>query len=172
MQETWVWSLGREDTAGEGIGYPLQYSWVSTVALLIKNLPAMWETWVQSLGLEDHFAKKGPHSQSYGFASHHVWMCELDHKEGWMLKNWCFWTVVLEKTLVWASSRRWWRTEKPDVLQSMEFLRARHHWVTKQQQQIHSVSFPGFIFIFISVFFSSGHHIIYLLVLFLWVTKI
>ena len=38
-------------------------------------------------------------SQSYGFSSSHVWMWELDHKEGWALKNWCFWTVVLEKTL-------------------------------------------------------------------------
>ena len=38
-------------------------------------------------------------SQSYGFSSSHVWMWELDHKEGWVLKNWCFWTVVLEKTL-------------------------------------------------------------------------
>ena len=39
------------------------------------------------------------HSQSYGFSSGHVWMWELDHKESWVLKNWCFWTVVLEKTL-------------------------------------------------------------------------
>ena len=38
-------------------------------------------------------------SQSYGFSSNHVWMWELDHREGWALKNWCFWTVVLEKTL-------------------------------------------------------------------------
>ena len=42
---------------------------------------------------------KGPYSQSYGFSSSHVWMWELDHKEGWALKNWCFWTVVLKKTL-------------------------------------------------------------------------
>ena len=46
-----------------------------------------------------HFADKGLYSQSYGFSSSHVWMWELDHKESWMLKNWCFWTVVLEKTL-------------------------------------------------------------------------
>ena len=46
-----------------------------------------------------YFANKGPYSQSYGFFSSHVWMWELDHKEGWTLKNWCFWTVVLEKTL-------------------------------------------------------------------------
>ena len=43
--------------------------------------------------------KKGPSSQSYGFSSSHVWMWQLNHKEGWMLKNWCFWSVVLEKTL-------------------------------------------------------------------------
>ena len=41
----------------------------------------------------------GPSSQSYGFSSSHVWMWELDHKENWALKNWWFWTVVLEKTL-------------------------------------------------------------------------
>ena len=46
-----------------------------------------------------HSVDKGPSSQSYGFSSSHVWMWELDHEEGWALKNWCFWTVVLEKTL-------------------------------------------------------------------------
>ena len=42
---------------------------------------------------------KGPSSQGCGFSSGHVWMWELDYKESWMLKIWCFWTVVLEKTL-------------------------------------------------------------------------
>ena len=46
-----------------------------------------------------HFANKGPSSQSYGFSSSHVWLRELNHKEGWVPKNWCFWIVVLEKTL-------------------------------------------------------------------------
>ena len=46
-----------------------------------------------------YLAYKGLPSQSYGFSSSHVWMWELDHKESWALKNWCFWTVVLEKTL-------------------------------------------------------------------------
>ena len=46
-----------------------------------------------------YFVDKGPSSQSYGFSSSHFWMWELDHKESWALKNWCFWTVVLEKTL-------------------------------------------------------------------------
>ena len=46
-----------------------------------------------------HFANKGPSSQSCGFSSSCIWMWEMDHKESWVLKNWCFWTVVLEKTL-------------------------------------------------------------------------
>ena len=46
-----------------------------------------------------YFANKGPSSQGYDFYSSHVWMWELDYKESWELKNWCFWTVVLEKTL-------------------------------------------------------------------------
>ena len=45
------------------------------------------------------FANKGPSSQSCGFSSSHAWMWQLDHKESWVPKNWCFWTVVLEKTL-------------------------------------------------------------------------
>ena len=46
-----------------------------------------------------HFANKGPCSQSYGFSSSHVWMWELDHKESWESKSWCFQIVVLGKTL-------------------------------------------------------------------------
>ena len=154
-------------------------------------------------------ANKGPSRQSYGFSSGHVWMWVLDHKESWALKNWCFWTVVLEKTLespmdckeiqpvhpkgnqcwifigrtdaeaeapilwppdgknwliwkilwcwerlkageegndrgwdswmasltwctwVWASSRSWWWTVKPRLLQSMVSQRAGHNWATE-----------------------------------------
>ena len=43
--------------------------------------------------------QQSPPSQGYGFSSGHVWMWELDCKENWVLKNWCFWTVVLERTL-------------------------------------------------------------------------
>ena len=46
-----------------------------------------------------YFASKGPSSQGYGFSSSHVWMWELDYKDSWVPKNWCFLTVVLEKTL-------------------------------------------------------------------------
>ena len=45
------------------------------------------------------FVNKGLFSQSYGFSSSHVWIWELDHKENWAPKNWCFWIVLLEKTL-------------------------------------------------------------------------
>ena len=155
-----------------------------------------------------HFADKSLYSQSYGFSSSHVWMWELDHKENWVPKNWCFWTVVLQKTLespldckeikpihpegnaswiihckdwwwswsfntlakwwkslliggggpscwerlkaweegdntgwdgwmasltrwtwVSANSRRWLKTRKPGVLQSMQSVRVRHNWV-------------------------------------------
>ena len=48
---------------------------------------------------QNNFANKGLSSQGYGFSSSHVRMWELDYKESWALKNWCFWTVVLEKTL-------------------------------------------------------------------------
>ena len=46
-----------------------------------------------------YFVNKCPSSQGYGFFSGHVWLWELDYKRSWVLKNWCFWTVVLEKTL-------------------------------------------------------------------------
>ena len=47
----------------------------------------------------NYFVNKGPSSQGYGFSSSQVWMWELDFKESWAPKNWCFWTIVLEKTL-------------------------------------------------------------------------
>ena len=155
-----------------------------------------------------YFANKGSSSQGYGFSSSHVWMWELDYKESWALKNWCFRTVVLEKTLeslldckeiqpvhpkgnqswifigrtdaeaeipilwppdvknllsrkdldagkywrqedkgmtgwdgwmasptwwtwVWVSSRSWWWTGKPDVLQSMGLQTVGHDWATE-----------------------------------------
>ena len=51
MQETLVHESGR--SPAEGIGYPLQYSWASLVAQMVKNTPAMWDTWVRSLDWED-----------------------------------------------------------------------------------------------------------------------
>ena len=66
--------LGR--SAGEGIGYPLQYSWASLVAQLVKNLPAVRETWVRSLRWEDPLEKgKATHSSNL------AWSQELDTNE-------------------------------------------------------------------------------------------
>ena len=58
-----------------------------------------------------YFANKGPSSQSCGFSSSHVLMWELNYKESWVLKNWCFWTVVLEET---RSLRVPWTARRPN----------------------------------------------------------
>ena len=60
---------------------------------VMTNIDSMLKKWRHS------FANKCPSSQSYGFSSSQLWMWELDHNERWPLKNWCFWTVVSEKTL-------------------------------------------------------------------------
>ena len=59
----------------------------------------LWPYETMSIWKSRDFTNKGLSSQSYGFSSSHVWMWELDYKESGTLKNWCFWTVVLEKTL-------------------------------------------------------------------------
>ena len=67
-------------------------------------MPAPWKKTYdqpkQHIKMQRHyFVNKGTSSQSYGFSSSHVWMWDLDYKESWAPKNWCLWTVVLEKTL-------------------------------------------------------------------------
>ena len=64
------------------------------------NLKILWGSNIDSiLKSRDYFANKGPSNQNYSFSSSHVWMWELDYKESWAPKNWCFWIVVLEKIL-------------------------------------------------------------------------
>ena len=74
-----------------------------TAAIQLKDACSMEESYDQPRQhikkQRYHFANKGPSSLSYGFSSSHVWMWELDYKESWAPKNWCFWTVMLEKTL-------------------------------------------------------------------------
>ena len=101
-----------------------------------------------------YFANKGPSSQGYGFSSSHVWMWELGYKESRAPKNWCFWTVVLEKTLehpldckeiqpvhpkgdgcsleglmlklkLWSFGHLMWRTEETLMLRKIEGRRRR-----------------------------------------------
>ena len=73
-----------------------------TVALKLKRLFLFGRKVMTNLDSilkkRHYFAKEGLSSQSYGFSSSHVWVWELNYKESWALKNWCFWTVVLEKT--------------------------------------------------------------------------
>ena len=71
----------------------------------------------------DHFSLKGPYSQSYGFSSSHVWMWELDHKEDWAPKNWCFQVVVLKKTLESLLDSKAIKPVNPKGNQSWIFIR-------------------------------------------------
>ena len=68
------------------------------------------------------FIDKGPYSQSCGFSSGHVWTWELDYKESWVLRNWCFWTAVLEKTLESPLDSKEIKPVKPIRKQSWKFI--------------------------------------------------
>ena len=86
------------DLPGGLLESPLDCKWINPK----ENQPwkKTYDKPRQYIKKQTHYsANKGLSSQSYGFSSSHVWMWELDHKEGWAPKNWCFWTVVLEKTL-------------------------------------------------------------------------
>ena len=65
------------------------------------------KTWQHIKKQRHHFAGKGPSSQSHGFSSSHVWIWELDHKENWTLKNWCFWMWCWRRLLrvPWTAKR-------------------------------------------------------------------
>ena len=68
-----------------------------TAAIKLKDVSSLEEKlWWHITRQEHHFANN---NQSYGFSSSHVQMWEVDHQESWAMKNWCFWTVMLEKTL-------------------------------------------------------------------------
>ena len=74
-----------------------------TAAMKLKDAYSLegklWPTKMHIKKQRHYFVNKDLSSQDYGFSSTHVWMWELDYKESWAPKNWCFWTVVLEKTL-------------------------------------------------------------------------
>ena len=86
--------------------------WMVTAAMKLKDTCSLEEKLWQTLdsilkSRWHHFAKKGPYSQSYGVSNGHVWMWELDRNEGWVSKHWCFWIVMLEKSLEspWTARR-------------------------------------------------------------------
>ena len=74
-----------------------------TAAMKLKDAYSLegklWQPRQHIQNQRHYFANKGSSIQSYGFSSSHVWMWELNYRERWALKNWCFWTVVLEKAL-------------------------------------------------------------------------
>ena len=110
----WPWRMGQ---GGSGWGAhvhpwlihvnewqkPPQYCKVISLQLKKKKAfsleEKLWPTRRHIKKQRHYFADKVPPSQSYGFSSSHIWMWELDYQESWALKNWCFQTVVLEKTL-------------------------------------------------------------------------
>ena len=75
-----------------------------------------------------YFPNKSPSCESYGFSRSHVWMWELDYKESWALKNWCFWTVVLEKTLESPMDCKEIQLVNPDRNQSWIFIGKTDGW--------------------------------------------
>ena len=75
-----------------------------------KTLAPWKKSYDQPWEYMKEFANKGQSSPNYGFSSSRVWMWELDYKESWAPKNWCFWTVVLEKAL---ESPLDWKEVKP-----------------------------------------------------------
>ena len=116
----WVCSLGWEDPLRLGNCDPFQYScldnlmdrgaWWATVCEVAQSQTRL--KWLRSSSRQQHikkqrhyFVNKSPSSQSYGFSSGRVWMWELDHKESWVPKNWCFWTVVLLLRVPWTARR-------------------------------------------------------------------
>ena len=88
----WLYFGGSKLTADGDCSHEIR-RWLLLGRKVMTNLDSILKSRDMTL------AKKGPSSQSYDFSSSHVWMWELDHKESWAPKNWCFWTVVLEKTL-------------------------------------------------------------------------
>ena len=82
----------------------------------------LWPTWKYIKKQRLYFANKGLASQSYGFSSGHVWMWELDYKESWAPKNWCFQTVMLEKTLESPLDSKEFQPVKPKGNQSWIFI--------------------------------------------------
>ena len=99
---TWREWVGREVGGGIGLGKtcePKTFSFQCTTKFTTNNNNNKKTDTKKKKKQRHYFINKRLSSQGYGFSSSHVWMWELDCKESWVLKNWCFWSVVLEKTL-------------------------------------------------------------------------
>ena len=112
--------------------WQISFSWalkslqMVTAAMKLKDTCSLEKSYDQSrqhIKKQRHyFANKGPSSQSYGFSSSHIWMWALGHKESWVPKNWCFWTVVLEKTLENPLDSKEIKPVNPQVNQYLTFI--------------------------------------------------
>ena len=130
---------GSGRSPGEGVGYPVQYSWASLVAQTVKNLPAMWETWIQSLGWKD--------SLEEGMATHSSIIARRI-----LMDRGVWWATVhgIAKSQTWLSNSAqhplqysclgnpmnrgaWWATVH-------EVARVRHHWATNSFKGIFYVT--------------------------------
>ena len=126
---------GSGRSPGEGIGYPLQYSWASLVAQLVKNLPAMWKTWVRPLGWEDPL-EKGKATHSSILAWRIPWTVHRVAKSQIGLSDspFTFHFHALEKEMATHSSVLAWRIlgmGEPGGLPSMGSQRVGHDRATK-----------------------------------------
>ena len=106
MANRWENSVNSSDFIWGGALKSLQ---IVTAAMKLKDtysLEGKLDQPRQHIAKQRHyFVNKGPSCQGYGFSSSHAWMWELDYKESWAPKNWCFWTVVLEKSVPWTARR-------------------------------------------------------------------
>ena len=106
---------------------------IATAAMKSKNTCSWKKSYDQPRQhikkLRYYFADKDPSSQNYDFSSSHVWRWEVDYKESWAQKNWCFWTVVLEKTRVSL------RQQGDQTSQSSRKSILNIHWITDAEAE-------------------------------------
>ena len=108
-------------SAGEGISYPLQYSWASLVAQLVKNLPAMWETWVRSLGWEDPLERERLPTPVFWLGEFHGLYSPRGHKESYTTKR---------LSLSWLYSRGWMHHESETISTAAAAAKLLHSCLT------------------------------------------
>ena len=122
------WEIDGEkmETATKFFSWTPKSPWTVTAPVKLKDACSLeeklWQIRQCIKKQRHHFADKDLYSWSYGFSGTHVWMWELDCKESWVLKNWCFWTVGLEKTPETPLDSKEVKTVSPKGYQSWLFI--------------------------------------------------
>jgi len=123
---------GSGRSPGEGIGYPLQYSWASLVAQLVKNLPAMWKTWILSLGWKNP-QEKGKDTHSSILAWRIPWTVDGVAKSWTLLSDFHF-------HFPWKALRKYVRTILEEFQKIMYYcLNALRHFLSEGMKLVHSI---------------------------------